>query len=328
MTLMRRINQRGLGWLAGLAMLLGLAAMPAFANPKAYPYQVTTTVGMVNDIVAQVAGDKAKVSGLIGPGIDPHLYNPTRSDVAALLKADVIFYSGLMLEGKMADTLVRVGRKKPVYAVTELIEERFLLPIKDSPGHFDPHVWMDASAWSLCVQAVAKSLSEFDPDNSAYYQANADKLRKQIGDMHEYGKKVLATIPANSRVLITSHDAFQYFGRAYGLTVKGIQGISTESEAGLADLNNLIDYIVKNQVKAVFVESSVSPKNVRALIEGAKARGHELIIGGELFSDAMGPTGTYEGTYLGMIDHNFTLITRALGGQAPEQGLHGKLQKP
>ncbi len=326
----RSCNQRGrrfflggvVAWLVGLVLGTTTAAQ---AEPKAYPYQVTTTVGMVNDIVKNVAGDKANVKAIMGPGVDPHLYKPTRDDVSAMMRADVVFYAGLLLEGKMSDTLIKVARNKPVYAVTELIDEKYLLEPVDFAGHYDPHVWMDASAWAKCAEVAGKSLGEYDPKNAALYRTNAATYAEQCAKLHEYAKRSAASIPENSRVLITSHDAFNYFGRAYGLNVMGVQGLSTESEAGLQRINHLVDFIVKNRVKAVFVESSVSPKNIQALIEGAKARGHNVKIGGELFSDAMGADGTYEGTYIGMIDHNITLVTRGLGGEAPEGGMQGKL---
>lgn len=297
------------------------------AAERTYPYKITTTVGMVTDIVKQVAGDKAKVTGIIGEGVDPHLYKPTRNDVAALLDADVVFYSGLVLEGKMGDTLVKVARNKPVYAVTELIDEKYLLEPKEFQGHYDPHVWMDVGGWSKGVEAVAKSLGEFDPANAGFYKENAMRYRAELAKLDDYARKTIATIPEKSRILITAHDAFNYFGRAYGLQVMGIQGISTESEAGLQDINRLVDMIVAHDVKAVFVETSVSDKNVRALVDGARAKGKKISIGGLLFSDAMGAAGTYEGTYLGMIDHNVTVVANALGGKTPPQGLNGKLAK-
>ena len=308
-----------------MLFVFGIAA-DLHAAPKSYPYNVITTVGMVNDIVLNVAGDKAKATAMMGAGVDPHLYKPTRDDVAAMIRADVVFYSGLMLEGKMADTLIKVARNKPVHAVTELIDEKFLLEPEDFGGHADPHVWMDPSAWAKCVEAVGQRLSEFDPANAATYAANAKAYAAKCEELHAYGRQVLATVPESSRVLISSHDAFNYFGRAFGLKVMGVQGISTESEAGLQRINSLVDFIVKNDVKAVFVESSVSPKNIEALVGGAKSRGKDLKIGGELFSDAMGPAGTYEGTYLGMLDHNITLVARALGGDAPKAGKEGRLR--
>jgi manganese/zinc/iron transport system substrate-binding protein len=320
------MDSRWTGIVAGIAAaLMTFGCGEDAAREMTYPYKITTTVGMVTDIAQNVAGDKAKVTGIIGEGVDPHLYKPTRGDVAQLLDADVVFYAGLMLEGKMADTLIKVGRKKPVFAVTELIEEQYLLEPEEMEGHFDPHVWMDASAWSRAVEAVAESLAEFDPDNAEYYRGNARDYAARLHELHAYGRRVMATIPAESRILITSHDAFSYFGRAYGIQVMGVQGLSTESEAGLQDINHLVDVIVNNNVKAVFVETSVSPKNIRALVDGARARGHEVKIGGSLFSDAMGAPGTYEGTYMGMLDHNITLVTRALGGEAPQRGMQGKL---
>ncbi len=300
-------------------------ALPLQATPKKYPYTITTTTGMVNDIVQNVAGEKAKATAVMGAGVDPHLYKPTRDDVSALMRADAVFYSGLMLEGKMADTLIKIGRTKPVFAVTALIEEEFLLEPEEMQGHADPHVWMDPSAWAKAVAAVGKSLGEFDPVNASFYKTNTADYAAKCEELHAYGKKVLATVPENSRVLISSHDAFNYFGRAFGLKVMGVQGISTESEAGLQHINEMVDFIVKNEVKAVFVESSVSPKNIEALVGGVKARGKDLKIGGELYSDAMGEAGTYEGTYLGMLDHNITLVARALGGEALATGHGGKL---
>ena len=290
-----------------------------------YPIRAIATVGMVADLVRNVGGKHVAVTQLMGAGVDPHLYKATRDDVQTIMSGDVVFYSGLMLEGKMIDTLVRVSRNKPVYAVTEMIEEQYLLEPADFAGHYDPHVWMDLSAWAKCVDAVAKALSEFDAAHASEYQANADAYRKQLLELYEYGRQSIATIPEKSRVLITSHDAFNYFGRAYGIEVQGVQGISTESEAGLQRVNELVDLIVDKQVKAVFVESSVPRKNIEAIASGARSRGHEVAIGGELFSDAMGEEGTYEGTYLGMLDHNITLATGALGGKAPEKGHFGKL---
>ena len=300
----------------------------ASQGPKQYPYTVVTTVGMVTDIVKHVAGDKADGGGLMGEGVDPHLYKPTRDDIAAMMNADVVVYSGLMLEGKLGDTLVQVAREgKPVYAVTELIDPKFLLEPPEFAGHPDPHVWMDPTAWSKAVDAVAVALSKYDPANAEQYQARAASYNEQLKQLDAYAKQCIGSIPKNGRVMITAHDAFNYFGRAYDVEVRGIQGLSTESEAGIKDIQALVDLIVARDVKAVFVETSVSEKNINALIEGARDKGKTVAVGGSLFSDAMGAAGTYEGTYIGMMDHNVTTITRALGGEAPEGGMLGKLGK-
>lgn len=310
-------------------VLAVIGPLLSFAPPAGDPparHKIVSTVGMVADIVRNVATDRADVSNLIGEGVDPHLYKASRNDIAALQAADAVFYSGLMLEGKMGDAFVRLARGgKKVYAVTELIDEKFLLEAPGSAGHHDPHVWMDVSAWARCVDAATASLCEFDPSGAAQYKSSGERYRAELEKLHEYVKKSIASIPQKQRILITAHDAFNYFGRAYGLEVLGIQGISTESEAGVNDIEKLVDKIVSNDVKAVFVESSVADKNVRALIEGAGKRGKTVSIGGTLFSDAMGAAGSYEGTYIGMLDHNATVITRALGGEAPERGMQGKL---
>ena len=295
------------------------------AGPSNYPYGIVCTVGMITDIVTHIAGDKADVSGIMASGTDPHLYKPTRGDGIKLQRADVIFYNGLMLEGKMIDTLVRLARDgKPVFAVTELLEDEGYV-MTDANQHLDPHVWMDAGAWMHAVDAAAAALGRYDPDNADYYLTNAKAYRAEIKALDDYARSAIASVPKQQRVLVTAHDAFNYMGRAYDLNVRGIQGISTESEAGVRDINDLVQFLVDREVGAVFVESTVPEKNVRALVEGARAGGHDVKVGGELFSDAMGKPGSYEGTYIGMIDHNVTTIVRALGGTAPAKGMHGKL---
>lgn len=292
-----------------------------------HPIGAVATVGMVADVVRNVGGEHVRVTQIMGSGVDPHLYKATRDDVQTIMSADIVFYSGLMLEGKMSDTLVKVARNKPVYAVTERIDSETLLEPAEREGHYDPHVWMDVSAWSGAVQAVAEALADFDPEHAAEYRSRAESYRGELAALHDYGLRSIASIPQESRVLITSHDAFNYFGRAYGLEVRGVQGISTESEAGLQRINGLVDLLVARNVRAVFVESSVPRKNIEALIEGARAQNHDVRIGGQLYSDAMGEPGTYEGTYIGMLDHNITRVTRALGGEAPVGGMQGKLSR-
>ena len=290
------------------------------------PLEVVTTTAMVADITRQVAGEHANVQSLMGEGVDPHLYKPTAADAKVILGADIIFYSGLMLEGRMADTFFKAARMgKVVYPVTELLDEAYLLEPEEFEGHWDPHVWNDVAAWSKAVDAIAEAFCEQDPDNCASYKANAKVYQKELTTLNEYAVKVLSSIPKDKRVLVTAHDAFNYFGRAYEVEVLGVQGLSTESEAGIEDINKLVDILVDRNIDAVFIESSVSDRNTKALIEGAKAKGHTVRIGGTLFSDAMGASGTYEGTYVGMIDHNTTIIAQSLGGSAPEKGLNGKL---
>lgn len=313
-------------WLIIAALVLLAPAAPAASKLLPANYNIVTTCGMVTDIVREVAGDKARVTGLMGEGVDPHLYKPMRDDVAKLLQADVVFYSGLMLEGRMTDTFLKIARKgTPVFPVTELLDEKYLLEPEEFAGHTDPHVWMDVAGWMEAVKVVARSLAEVDTANAAYYEQNARRYSAELSKLHDYAKRSIASIPQAHRVLVTAHDAFNYFGRAYDIEVRGIQGISTESEAGVSDINKLVDFLVERKVPAIFVESSVSDKNIKALVEGCQSRGHRVTIGGTLYSDAMGPAGTYAGTYLGMIDHNVTTITRALGGQAPVGGLNGRL---
>ncbi|MFG0245819.1 MAG: metal ABC transporter solute-binding protein, Zn/Mn family [Phycisphaerales bacterium JB052] len=308
-----------------LATLTLLGCQPASPETNT-DYTVIATVGMIQDITQQVATDRAQVTGLMGPGVDPHLYKPTRSDVSRIMNADVVFYNGLLLEGKMVDSLIRAAESgKRVHAITELIDEDFLLEPEEFEGHYDPHVWMDPTAWVKAVRVIEQNLSEFDPDGASQYLANAQALTQQLEALDAYAERVLSSVPKQQRVLVTAHDAFNYFGRRYGYEVVGIQGLSTESEAGVQDIERLVNLLVDRNIGAVFVESTVSERNINALIAGARAKGHEVIIGGELFSDAMGDADTYEGTYIGMIDHNVTTIARALGGEAPERGMNGKL---
>lgn len=292
-----------------------------------YPIEIVTTCGMVTDIVRAVAGEHGRVTGLIGEGIDPHLYRASRSDIQTIMEADVVFYVGLGLEGRMADTFAKAGRAgKPVFPVTEGLDEAMLREPPEFAGHFDPHVWMDVAAWSQCVEFVAESLAEYDPPHAADYRRHAEAYRKELARLDEYVRQVISSIPDSQRVLVTAHDAFGYFSRAYDIEVRSVQGVTTESEAGVADVNALVDFLVERKLPAIFVESSVSSRNMDAVLEGAAQRGTKVTIGGELYSDAMGAPGSYEGTYIGMIDHNATTIARALGGEAPERGLNGKLR--
>ncbi len=308
------------------SLLPGLAAMPmlpGLARAQGV-VEVVATTGMIADTARVLGGQGVAVRALMGPGVDPHAYRQTRSDIAALVNADLTLWHGLYLEAQMEEFLHELGARKPVVAVGDVIPPEFLLAHDQYPDRFDPHVWMDPVLWVQVARAVADALLTVradlpvEPALAAYTQ--------ELEALRAYADEVLATVPEGSRVLVTAHDAFGYFGRAWGFDVQGIQGISTESEAGVARIEALVDLLVERQVRAVFVESSVSDRGLRALVEGAAARGHQVAIGGQLFSDAMGAEGTYEGTYLGMIDHNVTTIARALGGTAPEGGRLGRLE--
>jgi manganese/zinc/iron transport system substrate-binding protein len=275
-----------------------------------FPIRAVCTTGMVADLVKNVGGDHVAVTQLMGEGVDPHLYKASPGDASALNGADVIFYSGLHLEGKMADLFERMAAKKPTVAVTKGFDKDNVLDTED--GAHDPHVWFDVSLWRKCVDVVRDALVKFDPKHAKEYESRAADYGKQLDALHDEAKATLAKIPADRRVLVTAHDAFRYFGRAYDVEVRGIQGISTDSEAGVKEINALVDLLVKRKIKAVFVETSVSERNIKALVEGCHSRGHEVKIGGELFSDAMGKDGTPEGTYPGMVRHNVETIAKAL----------------
>lgn len=309
--------------IAALLLATGLVFGSEHANAK--PLNVVATTSMIADAARQVAGDRAEVKALMGPGVDPHAYRQTRSDIAAMARADLVLWHGLYLEAQLEEFFLDLAKRRNVVAVGEAVDASALLSHAAYDGRFDPHVWMDPQLWESVVFAVRDALIKTDPEGEATYRTNADAHIAEIAKLTDYMKTVLVTVPESSRVLLTAHDAFSYFGRGYDFEVLGIQGISTESEAGLRRVEELVNIIVDRKISAVFVESSVPERNVRALIEGAQARGQEVSIGGTLYSDAMGEPGTYEGTYIGMIDHNVTLITRALGGEAPEGGLQGKL---
>lgn len=311
-----------------LAPVLGLVAMLLAASGPARaaePLHIVATTGMIADALAQVGGDRVEVVSLMGPGVDPHLYRPTASDIARMARADAVFYHGLNLEAQLREFLERLGSRVPVVALADGLPHERLHQNPDYANQFDPHVWMDPRLWRGVVVEAAAALSRMDPSGARTYAANADAYLAEVDALADYGDRVLSSVPEGARVLVSAHDAFGYFGAAHGFEVLGIQGISTNSEAGVRQIESLVDTLVSRDIGAIFVESSVSDRNVRALIEGAAARGHAVKIGGELYSDAMGTPGTYEGTYIGMIDHNVTVITDALGGDAPEGGMNGRL---
>ena len=312
--------------MAGLALLAApvLAPLPAAAQ-AVDPIDVVATTGMIADAARAVGGDRVAVTALMGPGVDPHAYRQTRSDIVALSRADLVLWNGLYLEAQLEALLLDLGARQPVVAVAEAIAPERLRAHDDYAGRFDPHVWMDPDLWAEVVRAVAAALSEVAPADAATFAANAEAHVAEIAALGAYARGVLESVPPEARVLVSAHDAFGYFGAAYGFEVLGIQGLSTESEAGLQRIAELVELIVARNLRAIFVETSVSDRNVRALIEGAAARGHRVEIGGALYSDAMGAPGSYEGTWIGMIDHNATTIARALGGAAPASGHLGRL---
>jgi manganese/zinc/iron transport system substrate-binding protein len=312
--------------LAALFLLLFAMIGPAAAGEaNEGRLDVVATVSMVGDAVRQVGGERVEVKTLMGEGVDPHLYRQTQADIAAMVRADLVFWNGLYLEAQLEEFLLRLAERKPVEELGLWIPEDKRIESPAYPGRYDPHVWMDPELWRYVVIGVRETLSELDPEGAAIYAANAEEYLTEIEALDHYAAEVLASVPEEKRVLVTAHDAFSYFGRAYDFEVLGIQGMSTESEAGLQRIDEIVSLLVERDIGAIFVESSVSERNIRALIEGAAARGHAVEIGGRLYSDAMGPAGTWQGTYLGMIDSNVTTVSRALGGEAPAGGMEGRL---
>ena len=276
------------------------------------PLRVLATTGMIGDTAARIAGEHAKVTALMGPGVDPHLYKASEGDVRSLESADLILYNGLNLEGKMQDIFERLAKSRAVLAVADAVPEERRRRPPEFQGHFDPHVWFDPSLWALTVAPIARELERLDPAHADVYRKNAEALEKELLDLDREVETRIAEIPAGHRVLVTAHDAFGYFGRRYGMEVVGLQGISTVTEAGLQDVERLVDRIVERKIKAIFVESSVSSRSIEAVRKACESRRHSVAIGGQLFSDAMGPAGTPEGTYAGMVRHNVKTIVEAL----------------
>ena len=314
-----------IGWLIALLGCLWISGCGPSGSRSGgrpgYPVSVVCTTGQVADMLRNIGGRHVEVESLMGSGVDPHLYKAVPGDVRKLNSADVVFYSGLHLEGRLADLLDKLARRKPVYAVTGQIEQLhqkekkegngLLREVAGSESHYDPHVWFDIALWAKCADHAARKLIALDPDHAEDYRRNAEAYMDRLAELHEWCKEQLAEIPERQRVMVTAHDAFGYFGDAYDVEVHGMQGISTADEADLASANKLVEMLVDRKVKAVFVESSVPRRNIRSLIEACAARGHKVIVGGELFSDAMGPEGTPQGTYVGMVEHNVKTIVKA-----------------
>ena len=275
---------------------------------------VVTTIGMITDVVRNVGGDRVDVIGMMGPGVDPHLYKPTAKDVQRLSSAHIIFYNGLHLESKTGDILAKMSGDTKAVAVSESVNRDQLLKPPEFEGQYDPHLWFDVTLWMKTVEKVRDTLSEYDPDHTLMYWSNAERYLAKLAELHQYVKTQAARVPPAQRVLVTAHDAFNYFGKAYGFEVRGLQGISTATEAGIADVQELAAFIADRRIPAIFVESSVSSRSLEAVKAAVQSKGFNVEIGGELFSDAMGSEGTPAGTYIGMVRHNIDTIVNALMG--------------
>lgn len=276
--------------------------------------KIVTTTGMIGDAVKNIVGDKANVTILMGPGVDPHLYKATQGDLNALRGGDIIFYNGLHLEGKMQEVFDRLAESKKVYPVSAGIPENKLRTVAQVNGikTHDPHIWFDVQLWILCVQEIGNKMSIADPANAEYYQQQTKKYITELEGLDIYVREKMQAIPEANRILITSHDAFGYYGEAYGIKVRGLQGISTAAEFGLKDITDMVNMIIADKIKAVFVESSVSQKSIQAVVEGCNQKNHPVKTGGTLYSDAMGAAGTEEGNYIGMVKHNANVMYDAL----------------
>lgn len=295
-----------------LALLISACATETNSNTSG-KLKVVTTTGMIGDIVKNVGGDYVEVISLMGPGVDPHLYKASEGDVTRLQSANLIFYNGLHLEAQMGEVIEKMNEFGiKTVAVTNLIDRSLLNASPTYPDQFDPHVWFDVSLWMKAVEQVRETLVEIDPTHKSEYEANAEAYLNQLSELHQYVLTQAQTIPAEKRVLITAHDAFNYFGEAYGFEVRGLQGISTEAQAGTADVQELVNFIIERQIPAIFVESSVPQRNIEAVQAAVQDQGFNVMIGGSLFSDAMGTAGTPEGTYIGMVTHNIDTIVNAL----------------
>ncbi len=294
------------------AALSGCSAGKGAVGSGEEKVKVVTTIAQIGDMAAEIGGDHIEVESLMGPGDDPHLYNAVQGDIKKLDQADIIFYNGLHLEGQMGEIFEEMRQKKPTVAVAEGIPEDQFLADPQNPSIIDPHVWFDISIWKQAAEKIRDELMEIDPDNENVYKRNTVEYVKDLTELEDYARERIKEIPEESRVLVTAHDAFNYFGNAFGFEVIGLQGLSTESDYGLTDIQRIIDVLVERNIKAVFVESSVSGRSINAVVEGAEEAGHQVRIGGELYSDAMGEEGTVEGTYLGMYRHNIDTIVESL----------------
>jgi len=277
------------------------------------PIEIVTTIAQIGDPISKIGGDLVRVDTLMGPSVDPHLYNPTQSDISKLDGADIVFYSGLNLEANMVEPLESISSEKTVLAIGETLPEDTLLEDEEEPGAPDPHIWFDYNLWQDALDAAVEKLKEYAPEHADEFEEGKQDYFAQLEELDE-GAEKLQNIPSDQRILVTAHDAFNYFGKLHDIEVVGLQGISTESEAGVSDVNDTIAIIEEHKVPAIFVESSVNQDTINAVIEGAADNGIDVEIGGELYSDAMGEEGTEEGTYIGMYKYNVDTIYEALSG--------------
>ncbi len=275
------------------------------------PHIVATT-GMLYDAVIHIGKNYITAEAIMGPGVDPHLYKATQGDLYKLKSANLIVYNGLLLEGKMSTIIGKLGRRQAVIAAAEAVPKERLKSALGYPGSYDPHIWFDVQNWKYVVKAISEKMISLDTTHRSTYVANTDLYLNRLDSLDIYIKRRLSEIPKNQRILITAHDAFVYFGDAYDIRVESIQGISTVADFGLKDIAHIIDLIIENKIKAIFVETSVSKKSINAVIEGCKGQGYTVKIGGYLYSDAMGEFGTEEGTYIGMFKKNVETLVEAL----------------
>lgn len=283
---------------------------PSFAEGG--KLRITATTGMIADAAREVGGEHVTVVGLMGPGVDPHMYKASQGDIRKLDDADLVLYNGLHLEGSMTKIMEKMSKTRHIVAVAENIEPSQLRHSEDGATEYDPHIWFDVSLWMNVTQTIETALIQADPAHEADYRENASQYLAELNELHQEVQQKIASIPESGRVLVTAHDAFGYYGDAYQIEVKGLQGISTAAEYGSKDVSDLRNELVERGIKAVFVESSVPSRSMEAIIAGAQSMGHTVRIGGELFSDAMGEAGTIEGTYIGMVRHNTDTIVEAL----------------
>ena len=293
------------------ALLVGCGAGAGGASRESGKLKVVTTTTIIADVVKQLSGDLVDVEALMGPGVDPHLYKASAGDVKRMSGADMVIYNGLHLEGRMGEVFESI-KDKIIFAANENLDESKLLDFETNPGYFDPHVWFDVQIWKGATERMAQGLKELDPENTAKYDENLVTYLGKLDDIDQYVRDRTEELDPDKRILVTAHDAFQYFGNQYGYEVRGLQGISTDAEAGTADVRNLAEFIVEKQIKAVFVESSVPRKNIEALQEAVKAKGFDVEIGGELYSDSTGDAGTNAESYIGTVKENIDTIVDAL----------------